>query len=743
FGDDNLSDLDFSEYDHDYDFKAVLGGMRLGLSSRDIIYPLISTAKQWYYNSASTDHTYGDQRANIALHTGHSTGEGHGILWTELKPAIAVKPVLAKIQDTYNVTFSQDFLGSDVLDRLYLWLSNEKGKMIEQKERYKLDFQYHHANMTFFDLDNDWYKTTLKSHTTFSPQLGDEFISGEISVTPTDFYSDVEYTLSQKKEVGGQITALGENLTGYNYIEFYTRFFENRTFDIEYSFFMESKEYMEYSLRLMIRKRRWNGSSWALVEEEVVMSDDRGSSDKIEIKNEIPEMKVKEFFSGLVSMYNLVIIPENDSSFYIDTLDNWYADATMYDISKHIDITKSEVSRGKVISNVKFNFEEDDTILIDQFNKINGYQYGNLETQLKDRNFQNLDGEDLDISVKFGNMIFERLTDISTGNITDIQYGAAIDDNLEPTDTNPLLFYGVLTQISTPMSVITDRDSQYSLTSCFMPSHVNNHSTKAYSTVWNAELDEWDNQLIENSLYKLYYEDYITDIFNEKRRVFDYTAKLPDYLLSKIKLNDKLLINGTRFIINNMEINLTTNEVKLELLNDIYELDVLLPPEPKYQAVTLARNGSDGQTSCDNWDADDTRTYYIKTGETFETATQLFTSNSETTQFFASTGYYSDGEITRRLAFGIFRSTVPCGNGSGTALVNVSYAKQASQACSNFADGKSYGFYIPAGQNFETATKLYSNFDGTIPTLSQYYSDGNVVRYWNKSAQKFASTQNC
>ena len=48
-------------------------------------------------------------------------------------------------------------------------------------------------------------------------------------------------------------------------------------------------------------------------------------------------------------------------------------------------------------------------------------------------------------------------------------------------------------------------------------------------------------------------------------------AILPDFILNKLKLNDRLIIKDRRYIINNITSNLTKREDTLELINDIYK----------------------------------------------------------------------------------------------------------------------------------------------------------------------------
>ena len=58
FGEDELTDLDLSAYDHDYEGGVIRGAMEgtTPLHSGNVIYPLISPVGDWHYDSSSSDH---------------------------------------------------------------------------------------------------------------------------------------------------------------------------------------------------------------------------------------------------------------------------------------------------------------------------------------------------------------------------------------------------------------------------------------------------------------------------------------------------------------------------------------------------------------------------------------------------------------------------------------------------------------------------------------------------------------
>ena len=84
------------------------------------------------------------------------------------------------------------------------------------------------------------------------------------------------------------------------------------------------------------------------------------------------------------------------------------------------------------------------------------------------------------------------------------------------------------------------------------------------------EIDEFDLTDFAgttNSLFKRFYQTYIEDVFDPRKRIFKLTAHLPNSVLLNYRLNDRFQIGDKVFTINSIDTNLKTGESKLELLN--------------------------------------------------------------------------------------------------------------------------------------------------------------------------------
>ena len=90
-----------------------------------------------------------------------------------------------------------------------------------------------------------------------------------------------------------------------------------------------------------------------------------------------------------------------------------------------------------------------------------------------------------------------------------------------------------------------------------------------HSLNWGAEIDSFTNTTVEESLFANYWSLYIADLYSKKRRLFKFSGWLPAYIITLLQLNDIIVINRRRYVINSYTANITTGFVEFELLNDL------------------------------------------------------------------------------------------------------------------------------------------------------------------------------
>ena len=88
FGDDELSQLDLSAFDHDYGNSQVQTGLTTGYFSESIIYPLITHTQRLYFNSTTPD---GNTLDGNLFKNSNQNSEDVALRHDQLKPALKSK----------------------------------------------------------------------------------------------------------------------------------------------------------------------------------------------------------------------------------------------------------------------------------------------------------------------------------------------------------------------------------------------------------------------------------------------------------------------------------------------------------------------------------------------------------------------------------------------------------------------------------------------------------------------------
>jgi chitodextrinase len=299
----------------------------------------------------------------------------------------------------------------------------------------------------------------------------------------------------------------------------------------------------------------------------------------IEITKNMPKMKVLDFLTGIFKMFNLTAKPNDEGIIVVKTLNQFYDDGNTIDITTKVDTEEVGVNRMDLFKNIEFKFSEAKTFGLVNNNEISNTDYGNLEYQAtSDGTDSNLafDGKDYKIKLPFEKIYYERLFDENDVlSRTEFGNGWLVDKDQNEILTKPILFYNIPQTIDssrTPMgfkdkSVITEynRASNTNASEYFYSGSWNIvEGTKSIN--FNTEYDEFSLTQVSRGLFRKYYQDYISSIFDKGTRVFDLEMKADLAFLLKYNINDTLTIKGEEFIINNIRTNLTTGLTKLELV---------------------------------------------------------------------------------------------------------------------------------------------------------------------------------
>ena len=621
-GDDLISQLPYLDnYDHEYTDTNVKNGFQNGLdftvnsvSQIDaIIYPLITSKKRLFYDSTSPIANNSDTDFDGNLFNAGTPNNARGLRYTDLKPGIKAIHIIEAIEDKYEgIEFTRDFFGSNTaFSNLYLWLNPQKEEFdyVEEND----------SNSTYlFSKKLSDYTSTDPFDTSVLSVNGSEINIDNITYKwSLDLTFDVSDSNANYRIIVRDVRTGNENITdgvgnktGLNIY--------NATADANAGVFTNVE--IEFSSDTGVTFSNVSLSAGAinrftntLSTKTYTITSNASQETKfdINITKKIPEIKVLDFITGLFKAFNLTayyvedVNSANYQKIYVDTLDNFYADAVnnkltqTINLDKYVDIDQHQIDSVIPFTDIEFKYTETNTVINEHHNELYKKYYGNASYNIREKLSDATTGEynvdrvsNYEINVPFSHLKYERLLDGKLGEgVTDIQWGYSAGDEFS-TDTSaspqkgdyesmlikPLLFYAVReTSISTPIAWY-DGSTAHSLTDYYRPSNTSETGTTttpaSFTLNFETEIDEFTNRQNPNSLYEKFYKNYVEGIFNPLRRVFKVTAYLPASILVNYKLNHQVRLGDKMFRINNLTVDITTGKSQFELYN-IFEDDIV------------------------------------------------------------------------------------------------------------------------------------------------------------------------
>jgi hypothetical protein len=541
FGEDKLTDLDLTSLEFAYSGAEILDRITDLTTDYDVRYPLIANTRLWTYHHGSED----------------VTDTAHAIQYNELFPAVKVVKLLAAIESTYGLTFYGTFLADPKFTNVFLM-----GKNTNQFE-----FITEAVNVDLISKTNlnytDWSNVSTQNAEDFvdlatnSINVQDFNINvyehkiqiyiSSISVAGTlyiDVFQDGNYYQTFQTAIPNAFNLTIQNTSGLN-TNFTFKLRATNDMNVDCTIF-----YQPFAF--------YNGNvTYSLA---TIQTNTTGILGNLSISNYMPDMKVSDFFSGILKEFNATCVGVAENEFEILPLDEWYAKGAIVDVTEFTDLESIDIERIKLYKKIAFKYQDSESFVNKNYFKITNQQYGNVEYQYA------YDGDEYVIESPFENLLFTRSED----NMGDYAiFGYFLNDSYNAYTPKPTLLYlyGESDVLAHDIKFYNgsghDNISSYAL----FGQDFTYQNTK-YSLNFGADNSIIHNETIQNGLFATYYFPYLTNLFNLKNRLVYVKTNLPISLLTGLKLNDRLIIRDKRYIINEMKSNLTTGDVEFSLYLD-------------------------------------------------------------------------------------------------------------------------------------------------------------------------------
>jgi hypothetical protein len=544
FGEDNLNQLDWSGYNQQYSQPSVASLMSNGVTidgeTNAMITPLITSAYEDYIMSSSTLVRIRD--------------------WRGLKYALKIKNILKAIERTYSISFVGDWILTDSrLEKLYMWLHREAGYTQVPQGEYDLlwdgiEQRVLWTQAPIYPAGN----TTASGWNYYEWSAGPEQARSHevdltLNVTTQDAFTLVLYLNNQPI---WQSTYSGA--TTYNISLGGGELFDEGNYFLRIQFAnpitVVNTSSWSFTLNVMGESQAYDYSISDQIDQGAVAF---GSTFVFNPADQIPEIKVLDFLTGLFKMFNLTAYKNVLGQIVLQTLDSFYSSGQVRDWSGYVDDRNMTISPLVLYNEMEFTYEGLESILADQHTKLAGKGWGTEQYASVNK----YEGTKYVVKPPFEHMKFERTFYGNT--LSNFMRGLMVDQNNATYIGKPLIFMAEQEAGTIDVESIFG-DPAIRVENYFMPKNVLDSGESIH---FSAEFDEYTNTIASDSLFKEYYEKYIVSVFDQQSRLYNLSGKLPISELIGYKLNDTIEINGTRYLINSVTTEVTSGKSEFELKN--------------------------------------------------------------------------------------------------------------------------------------------------------------------------------
>jgi hypothetical protein len=550
FNEDKLSQLDYSTLDHDYTNQEVYDRVTIdsSVTDYDVRYPLISSNRVWQFSGSTplpdaNVPSWYDNSPNNHNDINHASGE---IVYTELFPAVRVASIFDLIESKYGITFNGLFLLSDLFKKAFLFFKN-KDNVSLMSSPVNLDIL---SNFSIFNsTNNTLLETGYPDYMTLKMNVT------SLSISPTQYYIDAYLNGVFSQSFQGTTTgSTGQfvisNFTPNQVLTFKVRSIGSITINITFNY--ETQVWDDFNQNFIVTTS--TGTATVLT---TALSN---------LSALAPDMKIVDFISGICKEFNMTVYSNAKNVFTFDPLPYWYSKGAVVDITQYTDITSIEIERMKLYKSVEFKYQDSECMLNKFFLEsplnADAHGYGNTKIGF------NFDGGEYKVESPFENLLHNNF-----GN--NLQVGYCLNKELAPYIPKPCLLY--MNELTTLTGGDTIHWNGQTATAVYVPFGQDSSILFETGTIpltlnFGEEISSFYLENNPNTLYALYYASYLNNLYNPKNRLLKVKTILPVSLLTQLQLNDRLIIRDKRYMINEMQSDLTTGDVNFTLINDFAQV---------------------------------------------------------------------------------------------------------------------------------------------------------------------------
>ena len=524
-------------------------------SASAIQFPIIGSDREYQYLTANN--------LDVTTNTG-------SIVWTDLFPSYKLPNLLSIIQSEFGVQFTGAFFSSKRITEASLYCKNAQ-QMTCKTQLKKIEFK-DPDTAAIINVIRASYEPTItesvfpfNTYNVYRQQLEITIIVNSAGTNPYNLYIYNNGILFASRL--NQIGSPG----GLPYSHVFKVLQFNEVFNFEY--YINSDNPVTLTFRASVQKKfLYYNFGGSINPTPIVKTYSLGATtfqtsiSQLQIKNYIPDITINDFMNGLIKMHNLMIVPISETVFEFIELENWYNRGKENDITEKIIDESIEINKPNLFKKIDFKYETSQSYLNDLYYRTLNQYYGDLFYENSQSSFT----ENYELKVPFENVIWR--LEAGTNWLTT----TLVDKSFSAYTPKPMIIYNNGSEtLGTPfkwnnLGVYTNGSAYRRFSNELLIGGTD--FAYLHSLNWGAETSPFYQQSVSNSLYSLFYQNYISNLYNQRTRVVKVKGIFTPSEIAKLYINDRIVLSNKRYVINSLQINLSTGSVDFELVSDFRNL---------------------------------------------------------------------------------------------------------------------------------------------------------------------------
>lgn len=562
WGEKVMNEVDWSAYNHTGNYTNIISSWDQALLGGDILWPIADYNQQYRYSKLS------GVNGNIR--------DARGVEVDDLRPTIRLRAMLTTVFEDIGYTLSGSFLTRPEMDDLYILPMQTAGPMYDPEYTLPGTCEAFNSPQTFTASTGILtYKQLVFPTIVNNPSGNYDNTTGDYTVNRGGWYQFSIDVLS--------VIAPGVPLQS-----------------LEIAFFVNGRKMLapaqltftstsgavggSFNLRLdamdvvSVRYRATGNWSTISITFKCYKAPRGINGTTINMQDAMPQKPVKDFINGVLQAFNCILVPVGEQEIEIHNLQDWLALGTTKNWSPYIDVKDIQHDKLPIPRHVSFQPQESTCLANAYYKQINKREFGSMK-YMPEIDYPT---DEFNVESIFHIIAPQAMNEVNfNGQVvrkTELNLAVFMDSDYKPVQQDYTLFYyGGKQSISDPYYF--NNVNQYVLPLMTSYSAYPTLET-SYSTAFAFELT-LRGDAPKNTMYMMYWHQYLSRMYSTQSRVVKMTAILPVGEWLNLQLNDTIAISGNYYKI---------QSIKYDMLTEIANLELVTYPDVDILKFTITGN---------------------------------------------------------------------------------------------------------------------------------------------------------